>query len=213
MANRNFPCQRQFGFHLAPVKLDFSMSVTGASGALGATANPGQGITSITRLAAGVYQLQLNDNYPSYLDSNFRIETNLGSTAAASAASTTALSSISSLGTTTTAQWHTAGVPAGITPAVGVVFVAAAAATAVTGTGTVKPVVADSITSIQICGDPNLMLSNQPFQSRSGGYITFACVAAKTAGTAAADATPTITDPAAGTVITGSIWLNNSSGQ
>lgn len=184
------------------------MSVTGSSGALGATANPGKGIQSITRLAAGIYQLQLQDNYASYLDASFSIESfGQGSAVAATALSPNTVYAITSLGTTTQAQWVTAGVPSGITAAVGVVFKCAATSS---GTGAGKAVAAANLYNIQVVGNPNLMLSKQPFQANSGGYVTFACIAPLTAGTAAADATPTITDPAAGTIITGSIWLNNS---
>lgn len=204
MANRNFPSQRQFSFHLLPVKLDFSISITGSSGALGATANPGKGIASVTRLSTGVYQFQLQDNYASYLDANFNIQSRLGSSAAVSAVSTGTVYSISSLGTTSQSAWVTAGVPSGITAQVGTIF--KAASTAATGTGNVKPILEGNLYDIEIVGNPNLMLNNQPFNAGQGGYITFGCLGPGGASTA----TPTFTDPASGTVITGSIFLNNS---
>lgn len=209
MANRNFPSQRQFSFHLLPVKLDFSMSVTGSSGALGATANPGLGITSITRLSAGIYQLQLQDNYAGFLDASFDVKANYGATAAASAAAAGTVYRITSVGTTPQAQWVAAGLPSGLTAATGQVFLAAAAASAATGTGNIAAVSASNIIGVSIIGAVTPMLSNQPFNAGSGGYVTFGCVAP----TAASAATPVFTDPAANTVITGSIFLNNSAVQ
>lgn len=208
MANRNFPAARVFGFHFMPVRLDFSMSVTGSSGALASTANPGGGINSVSRLAAGVYQLQLKDNYAAFLDASFSVHGKTGASAAASAAAANSIYQINTLGTTSQAQWVLNGVPSGITAAAGVVFAASTAATASTGTGTIKPITASNLYDIEIVGNPTLMLNNQPFVAGSGGYITFQCLAPTTSA-ASGDPTPVVADPASGTVINGSIWLNN----
>lgn len=208
MANRNFPAARVFGFHFLPVRLDFTMSVTGSSGALGSTANPGAGIASVTRLTTGVYQLQLKDNYAAFLEANFSVHGKTGASAAASGTTAGNMYQINTVGTTSQAAWVAAGLPTGISATAGAIFSASTAATATTGTGTIKPITASNLYDIEIVGNPTLMLSNQPFQAGSGGYITFQCIAPTTAA-ASGDPTPTVADPASGTVIYGEIWLNN----
>ena len=71
---------------------------------------------------------------------------------------------ITSLGTTTQAQWVAAGLQANMTAAVGVSFIAAA--TSGSGTGTVQaPAPGGSgIDHIEVVGDPNLMNSSGPYQ-------------------------------------------------
>lgn len=66
---------------------------------------------------------------------------------------------IVSVGTTTAAQWVTAGVPSGVTAAAGVSF-NAIATTALGGTGTVKAVTNSAIDSIQVVGNPTLATSS-----------------------------------------------------
>ncbi len=66
MANRNYPSQRIFGFHMAPVNVDASISISGTAGtpALGATS---KGVASVSRLAAGTFKITLQDPYNSLL--------------------------------------------------------------------------------------------------------------------------------------------------
>lgn len=73
------------------------------------------------------------------------------------------------LGTTTLAQWQAAGLPIGITPAVGVAFIAAA--TSFSGTGKVEASSNSMIASIEVIGDPNqTIISSANSQSLLGGY-------------------------------------------
>lgn len=221
MAARNF-YNRIFNWHLFPVSLDAQVSI-GASGAPTlvtsstvtgssptATMAQSRGIHSITRLAAGQYQIQLEDNYSSLLGFSAHFTSPVtGSAVAGGAFVTSTVYQIITLGTTTQAQWIAAGVPSGITAAVGVVFKAAGAGA---GTGTVKAMTGPTADyQSAIMGIPDLMLNNQPFNPGSGGYINFMTVGPTTPGTSSADASPAPKDPDNGTTMYISILLSNSS--
>ena len=77
---------------------------------------------------------------------------------------------ITSLGTTTVAQWVAVGVPPGITPAVGVAFIATATAS-ISGTGTVGAPSVPSAQVITVVGDPNMSLSNSSIATQAGAQI------------------------------------------
>lgn len=204
MSNRNFPSQRVFGHHLLPVRIDAQISI-GATGA--PTIQNGLGINTITRLSAGVYRIQLQDNYSQFLSFDATMEAPVtGASVAGGSFVATTMYQIITTGTTTQAQWETAGVPAGITAAPGVVFLAAGIGA---GTGTVKAIGASGITSVEVMGDPQTMLSKQPYQFPAGAYITFKCLGPTAAGNTA----PIATDPADGSGMDIVICLNNSSVQ
>jgi hypothetical protein len=65
---------------------------------------------------------------------------------------------ITSLGTTTPAQWAAAGLPVGLTPTVGQSFIAIATG-AIGGTGTVQAQGASGVDSLEVVGDPNQMVA------------------------------------------------------
>lgn len=87
---------------------------------------------------------------------------------------------ITTLGTTSAAQWAVLGVPVGVTPALGVAFVAIA--TSCTGTGAVEvPITGGAaIVSIQPIGNPSL----GSLADGSKAWVTLACYTA--GGTVAA---------------------------
>lgn len=154
-----------------PVQLDAVISI-GASGAPTIVSAPL--ISSITRLAAGQYRLQLNDNYAKLLD--FRgscISAQSGISVTAGSFVVGTVYRITALGNTTQAQWVAAGVPVGITAAVGVTFKAAAAGA---GTGTAQTLASSGIASIELMSNSINMLNNQPFQALNGGYVDFQCL-------------------------------------
>lgn len=63
MANRNFPSNKLYNFHVMPVSVDMQIAI-GASGAPAApTLQTAPGVQSITRVSAGVYDIHLQDNY------------------------------------------------------------------------------------------------------------------------------------------------------
>jgi hypothetical protein len=92
--------------------------------------------------------------------------------------STTAHSAyvITSLGTTTLAQWQAAGVPLGLTPSVGMSFVAIATG-AIGGTGTVEVPGISGITSIEVIGDPNQSIYNLSVAANGGAWVLLQCLA------------------------------------
>lgn len=152
--------------------------------------------------AAGTILVQLQDNYNRSLS---------GYHANVSPVSGTPLTSVTagiayiivSLGTTTAAQFHAKGVPAGVSPAVGVSFIATATG-ALGGTGAVEITAAlgSNIASIETVGDPNLSIA--PFKGAGQGYgASFILQCRDYAGAIAA--------PAAGSVISLAFYLSNSS--
>lgn len=212
MANRNFPQSKQWGFHMLPRVLDCSIAI-GGTGAptLNSTTN---GIASVTRLAAGTYQLQLADNYlhitgmsPSVIAPVTGGAVNMGSLSAGT------VYQIVTLGTSTQAQWVTAGVPSGITAAPGVVFLAAAVGA---GNGTVKAIGSSGVARIELIStSPDLMLQNQPFNAGSGGYVTFQTLQAQVPS-ATTQATPiqyAAADPTSGSTLMIRLYFNDSSVQ
>lgn len=207
MASRNFQ-NRQYNFHVFPVQLDAQVSI-GATGAptlvtSGPSGIVSQGIASITRLAAGIYQLRLADNYISLLQHDVQFSTTTtGSAIAAGSLNPTTVYQITTMGTTTQAQWVTAGVPSTVTAAVGVVFKCAATSA---GTGTATAVAPQNINRVDLVGNPNLMAS-QPFTQGNGMYITIMCVAPTDATTTTAIAA----DPTNGTTMRIRLLLSNSS--
>jgi len=208
VANRNFPQSKVWGFHLLPRKLDARVAI-GSTGAP-TLANSLGGIASITRLSAGTYRLQLQDNYASFLGFKVNFESPVTGSALAVDASDALLSvgtvyQIVTLGTSTQADWVALGLPSGITAAVGQVFKAAATG-AGTGSGTVKAIGKSGIRVVEIVGDPNLMLSNQPAVPLSGGFITFQCLA----DTDSSTTTLIPTDPASGSTMFIELLMNDS---
>jgi hypothetical protein len=119
--------------------------------------------------AVGYAIVQLKGNFNRYIG-GFG-----GAIAPLTSTSTTSLTQgnpyvITTLGNTTAAQWTTAGVPAGITAAVGVAFIAAATAS-IGGSGTVGIPAVASTTAIQVVGDPNQALANSNTAAYGGAQI------------------------------------------
>ena len=204
MANRNYPASRQFSFHLLPVRLDGKITI-GSSGAVSAIT--GKGIKTATKQGTGVYRIQLEDNYASFLKLNAHMQSTNSTGAAADPHGLTVgtLYIVTTVGNT---DWNTAGIPTGITPAVGQVFALAAQPAA--GTGRCKAYVPSNISNIQVAGNPNNgFMSKQPFTATNGGYITIVTQAATDASTT----TLIPTSPNSGDEICFEIYLNNSAVQ
>lgn len=169
----NFPNAGHFYSNLVrPVEIDLNFIVDATNGnGLGVRSVKSNGYvknvfmhTSASPLAGnpnpevGYAIIQLQGNFNRYIGGFAGVQAPLTST------STTSLTAgnpyvITSLGTTTAAQWQTAGLPAGFTPAVGSAFIAAASAS-LSGTGTVGVPAASSVLSIQVVGDPNQEIAN-----------------------------------------------------
>lgn len=100
---------------------------------------------------------------------------------------------ITGLGTTPASGWHTLGVPTGITPAVGVAFIAATASVG-SGTGTVQIMKAagPAIFLVGVLGTPSVNLA-----PAAGGQLLFVCLGP----TSVSNPTLIPVNPADGTVM------------
>jgi hypothetical protein len=115
--------------------------------------------------------------------------------------STTSLTSthayvITSLGTTTLAQWQTAGLPAGLTPTVGQAFISTAGG-ALGGTGTVGLPGVQVAPTVSVVGDPNQSISNASVAANAGAMILLQF----SGPTSTSNPTLVATAPADGTVV------------
>lgn len=206
MANRNYPQSRLYTNHFMPVSIDAKIAI-GATGAPSIASGDGYGIASITRMAAGQYRIQLQDNFAKLLQFKATLQSPASGTPVAGGAfSVGVVYKIISLGTTTQAQWEAAGVPSGITAAAGVVF---KAATVGAGTGSVQTLVSSGINSVELLGSSSNMLNSAPLGQtipNLGGYVDFQCMGP----TGAALTAPIATDPVSGSAIFIEIVANNS---
>lgn len=184
--------------HLMPVNLNVSIPI-GATGAVGTIT--GIGVSAVTRLSAGVYRIQLQDVYYSLTSFNANFQSPVaGSSVPSGSLITNTIYQITAVGTT---NWQTAGLPTGVTAAVGQVF---KAATTSAGTGTAKALGTCGISHVEQSG---IMENPAPSAQAGGAYIIITCYAATDASTT----TMIATDPADGSTLNVTIELNNSSVQ
>lgn len=156
--------------------------------------------------ASGTIVIQLQDNYNRALSGfNAIVSPVSGTPITISAGLTIGVAYIIvSLGTSTTADFHAIGVPAGVTPAVGVAFIAKATG-AGAGSGAVETTAAagSNVASIETVGNSNLSIS--PFKAAQSFGAQFILQCRDYAGA--------IVAPAAGSVISLSFYLSNGSNQ
>lgn len=112
---------------------------------------------------------------------------------------------ITTVGNSTAAAWHALGVPAGVTPAVGVSFIASsvgAGANTSTSRVMITAAAGSAVQSIEVVGSPNTTIAPDPTSSQGfGSQFILQC----------RDAAGSIVAPAAGSVISISLYLSNSS--
>lgn len=222
MANRRFT---QFFYtpHIMPVLLDCNFVIDKANGnGLGIRNLKGPAIqavygnTSATPAvgnpnpAAGYFVVQFANSYNRYFGgfSGFVAQTSGSNILIASAGVTAGTTYVIVLvGTTTAAGWQSLGLPVGITPAVGVSFVATASTTA-TGTGVVQVPNANGsgITQLEVVGDPNTTINSVGIGSQFP-YMIVRSMAATNSSTTTLIATA----PADNSVLGMSFYLGNSS--
>jgi hypothetical protein len=84
---------------------------------------------------------------------------------------------ITTVGDATAAQFKTLGLPAGVTPAVGAVFVALATGAGSGNTSTTRVIAVgySGVESVEVVGDANVMQSS-PVGSKDGQIVMFRCV-------------------------------------
>lgn len=137
--------------------------------------------------AAGYALVQLNNNFNYYINS---VAGMIGSTQTSTKIDNSALTVgqpyvITILGNATAAQWLAIGVPAGVTPAVGVSFIAlTVGAGANTSTSRVQLPVASGISGIEVVGDPNKSIANSNLALNGGAWLMLQFLAPSFAGSA-----------------------------
>lgn len=215
MANTYF---KQFFYtkHVYPVLLDCNFVVDSTNGnGLGIRSLKGAGISNVymhtsatpaatnPNPAAGEIIVQLSDSYNRYFGgfSGF-ISPLSGSNVTTTV--TNVINVITVLGTATLAQWQVVGLPTGITPALGVAFVATSSAV-IGGSGAVqiRATAGAGVDHIEVVGDPNTtlansMIQNPAIQQAAGGYIYLACFK-----------NTALTAPTDGSVVGLSFYLSN----
>lgn len=185
--------------HVRPILVDCNFLVDATNG-LGITNLKGQGISNVfmhtsttpsagpngvvnPNPASGLISVQLSDNFMKYYGGFNSITPPLSGSDVAVLASGAPLTvgvayTISVLGTSTAADWLAVGVPPGVTPAVGVCFIAIATGSG-TGSGKVQIVAsgASAIDHIEVIGDPNMSINPIPVggSPHVGGWITLGC--------------------------------------
>lgn len=214
MANRNWPNGKSIYIpHVKPCLVDCNFVVDSTNGNgfgvrslkgayvsklyMHTTATPATGSPNP---AVGYIQAILADNYNNYLGGFSGQVAALSGSNISSGLTLHVPYVITSVGSTTTAQWTTAGLPSTITPAVGVSFIAAA--TSIAGGATVQALAAggSGIDHIEVVGDPNQMNSNLSQGNSPGKTINMVCYSGGV-----------VTAPANGSVISLSFYLNDSS--
>lgn len=203
MASRRF---YQFTSSLVPyltlLQGNFSIGATGAVSDV-----QGNGISNVVRLAAGTYQIKLQDNYYRFID--FHASFTQPVTGAALNISDGLTSGtayqIVSLGTSTDANWQAIGLPSPMVAQVGQAFVATTSSPG-TGTGTVKALASADVMAIELMGNPQVMVT-----SPTPPYGTPELIFRTMDATAADDTALVPADPAEGSVCYFHILLRNSS--
>lgn len=221
MANRNWASGGKiYSMHTMPVLLDCNFVIDSTNGnGLGIRSLKGPAISAVymhtsstpaagsPNPASGTIVVQLADNYNRSLSGAFSIVSPASgaSLLVASAGLTVGVAYIITiLGTTTTAAWHALGVPAGVAPAVGVSFIAAATSALGTGAVQITAAAGAGICSIETVGDPNLSIAPDPTANQGyGAQIILQC----------RDYAGAIAAPANGSVISLQFLLSNSSVQ
>lgn len=177
----------------------------GATGAVSATT--GNLISSITRLGVGTYRITLLQPFNHFYDFSASFVAPVTGSALAVDSVSAALSvgvayQITTLGDATAAQWLALGVPSGITPALGVTFVALATGNGAAGSARVKALANSTIVSVELVGNPDLQISNPTAPS-----LIIQCLGA----TSSSVTTLIPADPVSGSLMKFHMFLRNSS--
>lgn len=234
MANRNFANGKSIYIpHVKPVLIDCNFIVDSTNGnGLGirslkgpmvqnvfmhtsvspgtGNSNPSSPNVAVTNPnpASGTIVIQLQDNF-NRIFSGFRSIVSPVSGSALkidnSALTANVAYIITTLGDSTAAQWHALGVPAGVTPAVGVAFIAnSVGAGANTSTSRVMAAASagSGVASIESVGNGNLSLSPDPSVSQGfGAQLILQC----------RDYAGALVAPVDGSTISLSFYLSDSS--
>lgn len=227
MANVNYPNSRLYSGHYFPVLIDFNFIVDSTNGnGLGIRSLKGAYVknvymhTSATPAtgnpnpAVGLILVKLTDNFNRLLFANVGDASPVSGTPIAVNSTLLTVGQayiIVSVGTSTAADWVALGVPVGVTPAVGVSFIAIATG-AGSGSGSVEVAAAtgSGVAKYDLIGDPNLSIDPIGLQYQTsviGAWFIFRALAATNSSTT----TFVATAPANGTVIGIQLYLSNTS--
>lgn len=153
--------------------------------------------------AAGFFAVQFNNNFNYFLSgmASYRCPTATDTKVDNSALTVGQVYVITTLGDATAAVWSAIGVPAGVTPAVGVTFVAlTVGAGSNTSTSRVQLPSTSGVYAVELIGNPATMISNSNILASGGAWLfgqfmapTFTAGAYTPAGTVSA---PTFTGSA-----------------
>lgn len=219
MANRNWASGGKiYSMHVSPVLLDCNFvvdntSTTGITSLKGPTVasvlmNSGAATPSAT-IAAGTIVVRFQDNYNRVFAgvTGQIISPASGSDVKIDNSAMTAgvAYRITTLGNATAAKWHAIGVPAGITPAVGVSFVATTnggAGNTLTSRVQTSATAGSGVASIELAGDPTNTANPDPTANQGyGAYFILQC----------RDYAGALVAPAAGSKISLEFYFSNSS--
>lgn len=218
MANRNFISGgRIYSMHVSPVLVDMNFQVDNTS-TTGITALKGPTVEAVymnsaaatpaKTIAAGTILVQLQDNYMGlYGMTTSIISPNSGSDVKIDNSAMTAGVgyTITTLGNATAAKWVAIGVPIGITPAVGVNFIAATnggAGNTLTSRVQTSATTGSGVATIELLKNPNSDINPAQNTGQTFG-AQFILQCRDYAGAAVA--------PAAGSIINVTLYLRNSS--
>jgi hypothetical protein len=158
--------------------------------------------------ASGLILVQFQDNFNRYLLGNSGVVSPLSGTPISISGSGVMTVGrayvVTSVGTSTQANWAAMGLPSGVIPAVGETFIAKATGSG-TGTGVVQAAIPSGVGSIELVGDANTTLGANYngaaiLGGSAGSYMILQCL-----GTSF-----TLAAPVAGTTIGLSFYLSNS---
>lgn len=208
MANRNWLSNKMYQMEAYPVLVSCTFTVDPTSGS-GVSNLTGGAVKAVYMNAttpssgnpdpvSGVIQVRLADNYSKLLGLSAVVQEPTSGTPLTSV-SLGVPYIITSLGTTTLAQWQAKGLPVGVVPAVGVCFVATAAG-ALGGTGEVQTGLDCQAPEISVAGVANSNLQNSNSMVNGGAILTLITRAAGV-----------VTALRTGTVVRLNMYLSNSS--
>lgn len=154
MANQYFQ-QFLFGFNRMLTFLEGNCVIDSGQSS-GTRSLKGSGIKAITKIATGTYKIELTDTYNRYLAGNSGFVSPVTGNTAITAITPGSVYVIRTLGSSTQANWETAGVPKGVSAQPGLAFLAAATST---GSGTVFSPSQSGILTVEVIGDPNMSVT------------------------------------------------------
>lgn len=214
MANRNFASGGKiYTMHVSPVLIDVNFIVdssvaTGISSLKGPMVeavymNQSSASVSSINPVAGTIVVRLEDAYNRSFVSGVKAIQSPNSGTPLTSTTIGIANTITALGTATLAQWRAKGLPLGVTPAVGVSFVASASGS-IGGSAAVQisRAAGSGVASIEVIGDPDKSISPNPSSGQGyGGYFILQC----------RDYAGSIVAPADGSRISLQFYLSNSS--